>query len=178
MKDQEVYIKDVEAIAEFKQKFGDFYQSFEEHIHQFTVALRQHIEKLEDVKQQIRREREQLDDDISNAYNVYRDSYNYGSYQTYYNPDGSSHSEFIPDYSYIAECRREYEHLSGNLYHQAQSCEGLAHSKLMQSHTYVNLIEQRIASAQHLIQTYVERGSKYLSNVEQAINEYKERSIN
>lgn len=178
MANQDVQIKDVDAIRVYKQQFGDFYQSFSEHIHQLNNALHRKLEELQQIKTQLKREREALDEQIREAHQRSQNAYNVGSYRTYYRQDGSTHIEFEPDHNYIMQCRAEYEHLSGPVYYNMQNCAELIHNKLMRATVAVNLIEQKTNATNNTLQTYVENGKKFLDLAAQYIEQYKEQTPN
>lgn len=178
MANQDVQVNEVDVIRAYNQKFGEFYVSFSEHLRQLQHVLQEKIEEFQQIKQDIKREREKIDEEISQARQNAEDAYNYGSYETYYRPDGSSYTVFEPDYDYIRQCREEYEHLSGPVYHNAKNCEGLAHNRLMQATQIVNMLEQRTNSINSSFQNYVERGRQYLDKVAQYIDQYKENNPN
>jgi hypothetical protein len=122
----------------------------------------------------LKREREALDDEIREAHQRSQNANDVGSYRTYYRQDGSTHIEFEPDNNYIMQCRAEYEHLSGPVYYNMQSCAELIHNKLMRATVAVNMIEQKTNATNNTLQTYVENGKKFLDLAAQYIEQYKE----
>ena len=178
MAEQDVQVKEVDVIRAYNQKFGEFFVSFSEHLRQLQHALHEKLEEFQQIKRDIQKEREKIDEEISQARKDAQDAYDYGSYETYYRPDGSSHTVFKPDYDYIRQCRDKYEHLSGPVYHNAQHCEGIAHNRLMQATQIVNTIDQRTKTLNSSFQNYVERGRQYLDKVALYIDQYKENNLN
>jgi transcription termination factor NusB len=176
MANQDVQVNEVDVIKAYNPKFGEFFVSFSEHLRQLQHALQEKLEEFQQIKQDIKREREKIDEEIRQARQKAQDAYNYGSYETYYNSDGSSYTEFKPDYDYIRQCREEYEHLSGSVYHNAKTCEEYAHGRLLQATQIVNIVEQRTNSLNSSFQNYVERGRQYLDKVAQYIDQYKEKN--
>lgn len=157
MAEQDVQVTDIDAIRAYNQKFGDFYTSIHEHMLRLQHVLQEKQEMLQQALRDIKREREKIDDDIRQAKNRERDAY-----------DSSN-----GDYDTLRKCREEREHLEGPVFHQAKSCEGVAHSKLMQS---TQLIEGMIYSTRKLdsdFQTYVSSGHSYLKKVEMYIDQYR-----
>ena len=178
MANQDVQVKEVDVIRTYNQKFEEFYESFSEHLNQFRRALQEKLEEFQQVKRDIKREREKIDEEIRQARQKAQDAEDCGSYETYHNPDGSTYTVFEPDYEYIRQCREEYEHLGGPVFHNAKHCEELAHSKLMQATQYVNLVEQRTKSLNSSFSNYVERGRQFLDKVAIYIDQYKGNNPN
>jgi len=177
MAENEVQVKEVDAIRVYNQKFGNFHESFSEHLQQLRQALLAKLDELSQIKREIKKERERIDEEIHYAQQRYDNSYNYGSYKTYYRPDGSSYTKFIPDYNYISQCRDRLDHLKGPIYHNAQNCEELAHNRLMQATQMVNIIEQKTDSINSSFQNYVKRGQQYLEKVILYIDQYKDNDL-
>jgi len=176
MNSQDVQVREVDSIRVYNQKFGEFLESFNEHLHQLQQAVHKKLDELTQIKEDIKIEREKLDEEIHQAKLVLEDSYNYGSYETYYREDGNSYTEFIPDYDYISQCRDKLDHLKG-VYHNAQVCEGLAHKKLIQATQVSNMIEHRSNTFNSSFQNYVRRGQQYLEKVILYIDQYKGNNL-
>ena len=177
MNSQDVQVKEVDSIRVYNQKFGEFLESFNEHLYQLQQAVHKKLDELTQIKQDIKIEREKLDEEIHQAKRVLDDSYNYGSYETCYRADGSSYTEFIPDYNYISQCQDNLDHLIGPVYHNVQICEGLANNRLMQATQISNMIEQRTNSFNSSFQNYVRRGQQYLEKVILYIDQYKDNNL-
>lgn len=175
MAKQDVQVKDVDFIRAFNRQFGDFLVLFTEHLEQFRRSLQEKLDAMEEAKRDIKRERAEIDRELSEARERYWASYNHGSYVTHRRPDGSTSRVFVPDQDYIDECREEYEHIDGPVYHNAQICEGLAHSKLMQSTQSVNLFLQRSDRLRGQFQNYVTNGRAFLDKAVQYIEQYKDK---
>ena len=178
MAEKEVQVKEVDVIRVYNQKFGDFNVSFCEHMNQFLHLLQDKLETLQQAKNDIKRERARIDEEISEARQRYSDSLNCGSYETRYKPDGSSYSTFVQDYDYIRQCREEYEHISSFIYHNAQICDSLAHNRMVQATEIVNMIQNRTTKIISSFQIYVQHGRQYLDKVVQYIEQYKSTNLN
>ena len=178
MAKQEVEIKEVEVIKVYNHKFGDFHESFIGHIHQLQKVLQEKAEKMQQARQAIKKEWDNINDEIAEARRKNQEAHNHGTYETHYNPDGSSYKNFVPDYNYISQCRKEFEHLSGPVYHNAQVCDGMAHDRLMKANEIVYTINQRTSRLIQSFQTYVGNGRQYLEKVAIYIDQYKETHLN
>ena len=178
MAQHDVRVNEIDVIKIYNRKFGDFSVSFCGHMHDFRHGMREKLEEFQKVKQDIKRKRERIENEIRDARRKCEDSYNCGSWEIYNYPDGSCERVFEPDHDYIRQCREEYNQLKGPVYNNAQNCEELAHRRLMQATNIVSTIEQRINEIVSSFQNYVERGRMYLDKVEQYIEQYKEANPN
>lgn len=160
MAEHDVQVKDIDAIRAYNQKFGDFYTSIHEHMRRLQQILQEKQEMLQQTMRDMKKEREKIDDDIRQARNKERDAY-----------DSSDRDDET-----IRKCREEREHLEGPVYHIAQTTEGLAHSKLMQSTQLIEGIINRTRKLDSEFQTYVSNGRAYLKKVEMYIDQYRSKN--
>ena len=160
MANQDVQVKEVDVIRVYNRKFGDFLVSFTEHVNQFQRSLQKRLDEMERAKREIKQERARIEDEIRDARVAYRASFNYD------------------DQAYTSRCRAEYEHLDGPVYHDAQLCESMVHSKLMQSTQAVNMFLQKSDRLKQQYQNYVGNGRVFLEKAAQYIDQYKGQGIN
>lgn len=174
MSSQDVQIKETDSIRVFHQKFGDFLESFNEHILQLQQEVHKKLDELTQIKQDIKKEREKLDEEIYQARQARDNSYSCGTNKVYHRPDGTKYTEFVPDKKHIAQCQETLDHLSGHVYHVAQTNASFAHSKYMLANQIVENIDLRTKKIRTSFQNYVKNGQKYLSKAVMYIDQYKE----
>ena len=173
----EVLVNDVSDIIKFKGDFKDFMDSLTDHMVKLKRALDDKIEDLSSIKREIQQERAQLAWEIEQARVAYEESHDCGTWETRYYSDGSCDYHFEPDWDYIHECQREYEHLAGPVYHQNRDCEELAHAHLLDAIRHANLASQAIDRNLDIIRRFVESGDDYLEQIVAYIQSYTESSL-
>ena len=157
MAEQDVQVKDVDAIRTYNQKFGDFYTSIHEHMHRLQRILQEKQDMLQQALRDMKKEMEKIDDEIHQAKRREDDAYSGGAQ----NDDD------------IRKCREEREHLEGSVYHHAKTCKELGHSKLMQSTQLIEGIINRTRKLDSEFQTYVSNGRTFLKKAEMHIDQYR-----
>ena len=157
MAEQDVQVKEIDVIKLYNKKFGDFYTSIHEHMHRFQHVLQEKQDMLQQTMRDMKKERERIDDDIRQARRRENDAISGGTQ----NADN------------IRKCREEREHLEGYVYHHAKTCEGFAHSKLLQSTQLIEGMINRTRKLDSEFQTYVSNGRSYLKKVEMYIDQYR-----
>ena len=173
----EVLVNDISDIIGFKSDFKDFMDSLTDHMMKLKRALDDKIEDLSLIKREIQQERAQLAYEIQQARIAYKDSHDCGTWEIRYHSDGSYDYYFQPDWDYIHECQRKYEHLEGPVYHQTRDCEEHAHGCLLDAIRHANLASQTIDRNLDFIRRYVESGDDYLGQIVTYIQSYTESTL-
>ena len=112
MNNQDVQVNETDSIRVYNQKFGDFLESFNEHIFQFQQAVHKKLEELGQIKQDIKKEREKLDEEIHQARQARDNSYSCGTNKVYKRPDGTKYTEG----SYLEAWNEEFSFVSNEAY--------------------------------------------------------------
>ena len=160
MAKQDVQVREVDVIKEYNRKFGEFQDTFIGHLHQLLKALHMKLENMQQMQEDIRRERELIDEEIRIAHQRWKDSYDSG------------------DDRFIFECRQEYDHLSGSICPHAQHCKEAAHNCNMSAKQSAGFIEYKTKFLEQSFQSYVSRGRQFLEKAAVYVEQYKDNNPN
>lgn len=163
MAEQDIKVKDLNALILYNSKFREFYATVYQHMRQLRNAMQQTLDECQRMMREVKREHEHVRQEVRDA----REEFNHLS----------SLSGQI-DYSLISESRRRLDHIEGHVYQVVMSCEGTAWSHLSTIKTRINLLGQCMQWLETNFPTYVERGSKFLNLVTQHIEEYQKTQVN
>lgn len=160
MAKQDVEVSKVDVIKAYNRRFGDFRDAFSGHLHQLLDALNKRLENMHQMQEDIKREREILDEEIRVARQRLNDSF---------------HSD---DDRYVFQCRQEYDHLTGHIYHNAQHCSLSAHSCNLSAKQSAGFIEYKTKALEQSFNTYISRGRQFLDKAVLYVEQYKENTPN